>query len=70
MRTANDRKAREAMKPKELIELRSSLDMTQAELAEALDVDVITVSRWERGVQRIPEMVRLAIETLRRRRRK
>ena len=54
------------MKPKELIALRASLDMTQAELAKALDVDVITVSRWERGVQRIPEMVRLAIETLRR----
>ncbi len=31
-------------------EIRESLKMTQAEFAREIGVDVITVSRWERGV--------------------
>lgn len=32
-----------------IAERRNSLNMTQAELAERLDVDPMSVSRWERG---------------------
>lgn len=52
------------MTPKQLKRERTSLAMSQAELAAALGVDTITVSRWERGVQPIPAMVRLALRAL------
>lgn len=40
------------------------LKMTQAQLAAALGVHPMTVSKWERGERGIPEMVRLALERL------
>jgi DNA-binding transcriptional regulator YiaG len=39
----------------ELIARRQRLGFTQAQLAQALGVASITVSRWERGVQPISE---------------
>ena len=36
---------------KGLATLRKSKGLTQVKLAEILGIDVITVSRWERGVQ-------------------
>lgn len=43
---------------------RAELGMTQADLAAALGVNQITVSRWERGVQRIPGHAMLALDAL------
>lgn len=37
------------------------MDLSQAELAAQLEVDVMTVSRWERGVRSIPPFLRLAL---------
>ena len=46
----------EIMTPKELKKLRAELDITQQELADALDVKVITINRWENHPQnKIPE---------------
>jgi DNA-binding transcriptional regulator YiaG len=39
-----------AMSAAELLEARRHLGLTQAALADALKVDVMSVSRWERGV--------------------
>ena len=47
---------------------REALGLTQAELAAELGVHVLTVSRWERGIRAIPEMLDLALEALERRR--
>lgn len=49
---------------------RESLGFTQSQLSRELDVDVITVSRWERGVHPIPKYIELAIEALEMRRKK
>ena len=51
----------EAMK---VTKWRQDHHVTQSELARYLDVDVITVSRWERGVQRVPGMLTLALQGL------
>lgn len=40
---------------------RQRLGYSQPQLAEALRVSEMTVSRWERGLHRIPEAVALAI---------
>ncbi len=40
------------MKAQEIKELRKKLKFTQVEFGGILGVDVITVSRWERGEQR------------------
>jgi len=40
------------MDTKDIIALRSKLGLTQKELAGRLKVDVITISRWERGEQK------------------
>lgn len=38
--------------PKEIKALRDSLKLTQSQFARKLRIDVITVSRWERGNQK------------------
>jgi len=43
---------------------RDLLGMTQAQMAEQLSVDVMTISRWERGVRDIPPHLHLAIDHL------
>jgi transcriptional regulator with XRE-family HTH domain len=50
----------------ELKQRRESLGFTQGQLAEALGVDIMTVSRWERGARSIPEYLSLALETIER----
>lgn len=47
---------------------RAGMEMSQADLAAALRVDVTTVARWERGERRIPGHLVLALEALERRR--
>lgn len=50
----------------ELKEWREKLEMTQGQLAQALEVDVMTISRWEREVRSIPTYLKLAMETVER----
>ena len=54
------------MDPSELREWRYRLNMTQAELAEALGVATGTVARWEQGKRSVgaPTMLRLALGAL------
>jgi len=42
------------MTGKQLKEIRAKLGLTQAALAHELDVDVMTISRYERGLRAIP----------------
>ncbi len=42
------------MKPAELKRWRAEHQMTQQKLADTLGIDIMTVSRWERGLNRIP----------------
>ena len=58
------------MKPEELRSRRESLGLTQEQLARELDVAVMTVSRWERGVNPVPHFIGLALEALEARHRK
>jgi transcriptional regulator with XRE-family HTH domain len=46
---------------------REALGLTQRQLAERFGVHYLTISKWERGLHRIPEMVDLALMTLERR---
>ncbi len=48
----------------ELREKRKALEMTQAQLAEALGVNIMTISRWERGLRSIPPHLPLALEAI------
>lgn len=54
------------MTPDDLRAFRNKLGLSQAGLARALGVDVMTVSRWERGAMAIqhPTILRLALERL------
>lgn len=50
------------MTPSQLIAWRNKNGYSQAQLAEVLAVDVMTISRWERDVRRIPPFLHLALE--------
>ena len=53
------------MTPASLRQYRAQLSLTQAELALLLGVDVMTVSRWERGMPIAhPVILALALERL------
>jgi transcriptional regulator with XRE-family HTH domain len=54
------------MDGEQLKEKRIALGLTQAQLAEILDVKPNTVARWERGVLAVPRTVELAMETVER----
>jgi transcriptional regulator with XRE-family HTH domain len=45
----------------EIRELRKRLKMTQQELADNIGIDVMTVSRWERGIYRPSRLALQAI---------
>lgn len=52
------------MTPRQLKMARRRLGWSQAQLAEALEVHAMTVSKWEREEQPIPKMAELAIRWL------
>lgn len=52
------------MSPDELRLWRSRQSLSQGTLANLLDVDVMTVSRWERGERSIPSFLHLALQSL------
>lgn len=52
------------MTARQLRRLRKALGWSQARLAEALGVHPMTVSKWERGEQPIPQMAALAIRCM------
>jgi len=52
------------MKPDELKEWRYKNGYSQKGLASRLGVDVMTISRWERGVREIPSFLHLALAYL------
>jgi transcriptional regulator with XRE-family HTH domain len=52
------------MSAKSFKRMRLAKGYSQAELARELDVDVMTVSRWERGSHDIPCMAELALSAL------
>lgn len=49
------------MKSHELRQWRERNGYSQGRLARILEVDVMTVSRWERGIMRIPSFLKLAL---------
>lgn len=51
-------------KPIDVAGLRERLDMTQEELARALDVTVSTVCRWENGHARPSKLAGRALDAL------
>ncbi|MBA3241067.1 MAG: helix-turn-helix transcriptional regulator [Acidobacteria bacterium] len=55
------------MSPEEFKRRREELGMTQDEIASALGIKMMTVSRWERGVHPIPRHIGLALESIERR---
>lgn len=52
------------MKPEELKDWRRANNISQAGLAELLGIDVMSVSRWERGIINIPSFLHLALRCL------
>ena len=49
------------MGPKELIKWRERTGYSQVQLATVLGVDVMTVSRWERGIMQVPSFLKWAL---------
>jgi transcriptional regulator with XRE-family HTH domain len=54
------------MTGEELRRRRERLKMTQAELARRLDVQRVTVTRWENGQTAIPRAIELALREIER----
>jgi len=52
------------MKSKELKTWREKNKYSQTMLAKGLGVDVMTVSRWERGLNSIPPYLQLALKCM------
>lgn len=52
------------MTPEELKTRRKNLGLTQAQLAQILDVKENTVFRWEKGILPISRTVELAFENI------
>ncbi len=52
------------MTGKELRDYRERIELTQEQLAQALQVASNTVSRWERDDRAIPPYLPLALETI------
>jgi len=52
------------MEPQELKQWREKTGYSQGQLARILEVDVMTVSRWERGIMRIPSFMKWALAYL------
>ncbi|MDA8325127.1 MAG: helix-turn-helix domain-containing protein [Nitrospiraceae bacterium] len=52
------------MTPAELKKWREEHGYSQGQLARALEVHVMTVSRWERGFREIPSFLHLALECI------
>jgi len=55
---------RRAMTKDDLKQWRSDNNYSQARLAKALDVAVMTISRWETGLRTIPSFLHLALRCL------
>ena len=55
------------MKSNDLKRVREGMGLTQQQLADALRTTRVSVARYEAGMRRIPGMVRVALEQLRRR---
>ena len=55
------------MESKEFKRKRGGLGLTQAELADMLEIKSNTVSRYETGLLEIPKAIELAMETIERR---
>lgn len=52
------------MRPEDLKEWRSKTRYSQGQLARVLGVDVMTVSRWERAVMKIPPYLKWSLAYL------
>jgi transcriptional regulator with XRE-family HTH domain len=50
----------------ELKEKRKALGLNQTQLAELLEVDIMTISRYETGKRDIPNVFKLALDTVER----
>ena len=52
------------MTPTELRAWRTTAGLSQGRLSALLGVDVMTISRWERGLREIPPYLHLALSAL------
>ncbi len=52
------------MTPTELRAWRAEAGLSQGQLSACLGVDIMTVSRWERGLRAIPPFLHLALQGL------
>jgi len=52
------------MRPEDLKEWRERTGYSQGQLCRVLGVDVMTVSRWERGIMKIPSYLKWALAYL------
>jgi transcriptional regulator with XRE-family HTH domain len=52
------------LKAEQIKAWRLKRDLSQNDLAVLLKVDVMTISRWERGARTAPAFLELALETL------